>query len=111
MRKNKTTLTVPAHSHGDALLQPTVLAPIPVDPQYRALLVLSAWSVLDLLLDAPPEEALFGKTTVGISYTRCSTNGINYSSRSCNTVSTGRRHYRITTVAHTSHVTTEYLAR
>lgn len=108
MRNKKKTLTIPAHSHGDALLQSTVLTPIPIDPQYGTLLVFSAWPVLDLLLDAPSEEALFRKTTVVISNGRCSTNGINYSSRGRNTMSTRRRHYSITTVAHTSHLTIKY---
>ena len=44
-------LTIPAHASGDTLLEPAVLAPVPVDPLDGALLVLGAWSVLDLLLD------------------------------------------------------------
>lgn len=51
-------LTIPAHSNGYALLQPAVLASVPVDAQDGALLVLGARPVLDLLLDAAPEEAL-----------------------------------------------------
>jgi len=34
------------------------LTPVPVDPQDVALLILGAWPVLDLLLDAPAEKAL-----------------------------------------------------
>lgn len=51
-------LTISAHPHGDALFQPAVLAAVAVDPEDGALLVLRAGPVLDLLLDASPEEAL-----------------------------------------------------
>lgn len=51
-------LTISTHSNTDALAEPAVLTPVPVDPQYVALLVLGARSVLDLLLDAPAEKAL-----------------------------------------------------
>ena len=44
-------LTITPHPHGEALLETAVLAPVPVHPLDRALLVLRAWSVLDLLLD------------------------------------------------------------
>ena len=44
-------LTIPAHASGDTLLEAAVLAAVPVDPLDGALLVLGAWSVLDLLLD------------------------------------------------------------
>lgn len=46
------------HAHGDALLQPTVLAPVPIDAHDGTLLVLAAGPVLDLLLYGAPEEAL-----------------------------------------------------
>ena len=51
-------LTIPAHAGGDAFLEATVLAPVPVHSLDGALLVLRAWSVLDLLLDRPPKESL-----------------------------------------------------
>ena len=51
-------LTISAHAGGDAFLEATVLAPVPVHSLDGALLVLCAWSVLDLLLDRPPEESL-----------------------------------------------------
>ena len=51
-------LTVSGHSCCDALLEPAVLAPVPVDPEDVALLVLGARPVLDLLLDGATEEAL-----------------------------------------------------
>lgn len=54
----KSELTISTHAYSDALLEPAVLAAVPVDPQDAALLVLGAGSVLDLLLDAAPEESL-----------------------------------------------------
>jgi hypothetical protein len=51
-------LTVATHPGGDAFLEAAVLAPVPVDPEDAALLVLGARTVLDLLLDGAPEEAL-----------------------------------------------------
>lgn len=51
-------LTISAHAYGDAFFQPAVLAPISVDPKYGALLVFRTGSVLYLLLDGTPEEAL-----------------------------------------------------
>lgn len=54
-------LTVSAHSYGDALLQPAVLAAVSVDAKDGTLLVLRAGSVLDFLLDAAAKEAL-GRT-------------------------------------------------
>ena len=53
-----TELTVSAHPDRDALLEPAVLAAVPVDAQDVALLVLGARPVLDLLLDRATEEAL-----------------------------------------------------
>lgn len=50
-------LTVSAHSNGEAFLEPTVLAPVPVEPDHQTLAVAQT-AVLDLLLDAPPEESL-----------------------------------------------------
>lgn len=58
MIKSRQTLTISRHANGDAFLQATVLAPVPVDPQDGALLVLGAGAVLDLLLDAAAEESL-----------------------------------------------------
>lgn len=52
------------HAHCDALLESAVLAPVPVDAHYRALLVLGARAVLDLLLDRAPEEAFAALTRV-----------------------------------------------
>lgn len=51
-------LTIATHADGNAFLQATVLAAIPVYPQNAALLVLGARPVLDLLLDGASEEAL-----------------------------------------------------
>lgn len=51
-------LTISAHSNGDAFLQPTVLTPVPVDPEYGTLLVFCARPVLDLLLNAASKESL-----------------------------------------------------
>lgn len=67
--KNKRVveLTISAHADGDALLQPAVLAPVAVDAEYRALLVLGAGPVLDLLLDAAPEETLRTRTLVTVA--------------------------------------------
>ena len=54
-------LTVPAHSCCHALLEAAVLAPVAIDPENGALLVLGAWSVVDPLLYTPPEETLKNK--------------------------------------------------
>lgn len=51
-------LTVTAHAHGDAFLQATILTAVAIDAQNAALLVLGARTILDLLLDGAPEEAL-----------------------------------------------------
>ena len=51
-------LTVPRHSGSDAFLQAAVLAPVAVDPEDAALLVLGARAVLDLLLDRATKESL-----------------------------------------------------
>ena len=51
-------LTISTHASGDALLEPAVLTSVAVDSLDRALLVLRARAVLDLLLDRPAEEAL-----------------------------------------------------
>ncbi|KAG8288772.1 hypothetical protein J6590_010881 [Homalodisca vitripennis] len=48
----------------------TVLAAVSVDPQYRALLILGAGPVLDLLLNTPPEESLWTTTDVTVSTVR-----------------------------------------
>jgi len=57
-------LTVPAHSCCHALLEAAVLAPVAIDPENGALLVLGAWSVVDPLLYTPPEETLAPLTGV-----------------------------------------------
>ena len=51
-------LTISAHSRSHALLEPAVLTSVAVDSLDRALLVLRARPVLDLLLDRPAEESL-----------------------------------------------------
>lgn len=56
----RSTLTIPRHAHSDALLEPAVLASVPVDAKNGALLVLGAGAILDLLLDAAAEESLEG---------------------------------------------------
>lgn len=53
-----TKLTITTHPDSDALLESAILAAVPVDPQDAALLILRARSVLDLLLNAAPEESL-----------------------------------------------------
>lgn len=50
-------LTVAGHPDGETFLEPTVLTPVPVEPDDQALAVPQA-PVLYLLLDASPEEAL-----------------------------------------------------
>lgn len=50
-------LTVAGHPDGETFLEPTVLTPVPVEPDYQTLAVPQA-PVLYLLLDASPEEAL-----------------------------------------------------
>ena len=52
------SLTVSAHACRDALLEAAVLAAVPVDAQYGALLILGAGPILNLLLDRAAEEAL-----------------------------------------------------
>jgi hypothetical protein len=56
-----TILTVAGHADGEAFLEPTILTPVPVEPDDQAFPVSQA-PVLDLLLDTPPEEALEKKT-------------------------------------------------
>lgn len=51
-------LTVSGHPHHQTLLEAALLAAVPVDPHDGAALVLKALLVLDVLLDAPSEEAL-----------------------------------------------------
>ena len=51
-------LTVPRHSGSDAFLQAAVLAPVAVDPEDAALLVLGARTILDLLLNGAAEKSL-----------------------------------------------------
>ena len=54
-------LTIPAHARSHALLESAVLTSVPVYPLDVTLLVLGAWSVVDLLLDGPTEESLKSK--------------------------------------------------
>lgn len=49
-------LTIPAHSDGETLFEPTVLAPVSVQPYHQTFAIPQA-PVLDLLLDAPPEKS------------------------------------------------------
>ena len=56
--KNNSVLTISAHSCSHALLEPAVLTSVPVYPLNVTLLILGAWSVVDLLLDGPTEESL-----------------------------------------------------
>ena len=53
-------LTVARHADGQTFLEATVLAPVAVEPDDQALAVAQA-PVLDLFLNAPPEEALIHK--------------------------------------------------
>lgn len=59
----KSKLTISGHSDGDAFFEAAVLASVAVDAKYGTLLVLGAGSVLDLLLNTPPEEPLIAQTT------------------------------------------------
>lgn len=52
------TLTISGHAHHQAFLEAALLAPVSVDPHDGAALVLKALLILDVLLDAPSEEAL-----------------------------------------------------
>ena len=51
-------LTISGHAHSDTFLKSAVLAAIAVDPHNVTLLIFEAGPILDLLLDATPEEAL-----------------------------------------------------
>lgn len=51
-------LTISGHANSQALLEPTLLAAVPVNPHDGAVLHLKTLLVLDVLLDAPPEKAL-----------------------------------------------------
>lgn len=51
-------LTVSGHPHHQAFLKAALLAAVSVDPHDGAALVLKALLILDVLLDAPSEEAL-----------------------------------------------------
>lgn len=51
-------LTVSGHADGQALLESAILASVSVQTDYEAFPI-SKTSVLDLLLNAPPEEPLF----------------------------------------------------
>lgn len=56
--EKRRTLTISGHAHGQTLLEATLLAAVAVDPHNGAVLHLQALLVLDVLLDASPEEAL-----------------------------------------------------
>ena len=60
-KTSNSVLTISAHSCSHALLEPAVLTSVPVDPLDVTLLILGAWSVVDLLLDGPTEESLKSK--------------------------------------------------
>jgi len=51
-------LTISGHANRDTFLESAVLASVPVYPHDVTLLVLEAWSILNLLLYAAPEETL-----------------------------------------------------
>lgn len=55
-------LTVSRHSHHQAFLEAALLASVAVDSHDGAAVVLKALLVLDVLLNAPPEEALWIQT-------------------------------------------------
>lgn len=59
-------LTVSGHSHHQAFLEAALLAAVPVYPHDGAALVLKALLILDVLLDAPSEEALQIPNTHGL---------------------------------------------
>jgi hypothetical protein len=56
--KRKEGLTISAHANSNTFLQAAILAPIAVHSLDHALLVLSARSILDLLLNGAPKETL-----------------------------------------------------
>lgn len=64
-------LTVAGHPDGKTFLEPTVLTPVPVEPDDQTLAVPQA-PVLDLLLDASSEEALQQNTLLSTGDTACS---------------------------------------
>lgn len=51
-------LTISGHAHSQAFLEATLLATVPVDPHDGAVLHLKTLLVLNVLLDASPEESL-----------------------------------------------------
>lgn len=51
-------LTISGHADSQTLLEATLLTAVPVDPHDGAVLHLKTLLVLDVLLNAPPEEAL-----------------------------------------------------
>ena len=51
-------LTISGHAHGEALLEAAVLAAVAVHAHDQAVLVLHAHLVVDVLLNAAPEETL-----------------------------------------------------
>ena len=58
IQSQEETLTISRHADGNALLEATVLASVPVDSEDGTLLVLGAGAILNLLLDAATEESL-----------------------------------------------------
>lgn len=69
MHKILKRLTITTHADGDALFETAILTAISVDSKDAALLVLSARTILNLLLDAPTKEALriTNKTLVNLT--------------------------------------------
>lgn len=51
-------LTVAAHANGYAFFQSTILAAVAIDAQNATLLIFSARTILDLLLNGSSEETL-----------------------------------------------------
>lgn len=55
-------LTIARHAHGETLLKAALLAAVAVNADDGAVLILQTLLVLDVLLDAPAEEALEGQS-------------------------------------------------
>lgn len=54
-------LTISRHAHRETLLETTLLATVAIDANNGAVFILQTPFVLDVLLDAPTEEALEGQ--------------------------------------------------
>ena len=58
------SLTISGHAHGETLLETAVLAPVAVHAHDQAAFILHTHLVVDVLLDAAPEETLAAFTGV-----------------------------------------------